>query len=300
MNQVATLRVVGREPELKIVPLERARAEWTRSPVRIPRRLFIIAGRGSKFCDAVLACVRKSRSSAIRLDQGCLFARPRYPIRRSLISLPFSDFCPPLAVNDSARDSLLSRLAVIQNRPRLELRGVAAGYPWNVLDHFQRWTLDLSRPFQAIEKSRRPRNAASSSARRARLASASSARANAEAMDFFFNLQWRVGAVLEFRHNRLSFFKDGVRGFLRRAIRSKCGSHAPRRGIAAVVVLADGNDLHAKMVGGVAGKSRRRQSFDLHVDPGASRREGHVAGLRPPTAANRGLSRSARARRDAN
>ena len=28
MNQVATLRVVGREPELKIVPLERARAEW--------------------------------------------------------------------------------------------------------------------------------------------------------------------------------------------------------------------------------------------------------------------------------
>jgi hypothetical protein len=39
----------------------------------------------------------------------------------------------------------------IPPRSSLEIRGVA-GFAWHVVDHFQRWTLDLSRPFQAIER----------------------------------------------------------------------------------------------------------------------------------------------------
>jgi hypothetical protein len=84
---------------------------------------------------------------------GCLFAKDGNPLRRSLVSLPFSDFCPPLARSDSSRESLMARMAgAIPPRSSLEIRGVAGFAPWHVVDHFQRWTLDLSRPFQAIER----------------------------------------------------------------------------------------------------------------------------------------------------
>ena len=254
MNQVATLRVVSsREPELKIVPLEQTRAEWDaltgshleatlyhRGPwLEVLRRSF-----GVRPSVAII-----SDSGATRA--ACLLARGN-PIRRSLVSLPFSDFCPPLAVNDSARDSLLSRLALIQNRPRLELRGVAAGYPWNVLDHFQRWTLDLSRPFQAIEKAadRETRR----HLRRAREAGVTvESSRGAEAMDFFFNLQLESRRRLGVPSQPLKFFRTVHEVFAQRdSIEVWFALHQGKR-IAAVVVLRDGNDLHAKWSARVAG-----------------------------------------------
>src|SRR5579862_7946706 len=122
MNQVATLRVVGREPELKIVPLERARAEWDALTGSHPEATLYHRG---PWLEVLRRAFGVRPQIAIMSDSGstkaaCLLARGN-PIRRSLISMPFSDFCPPLAVNDSAREALLSRLAVIQNRSRLEL-----------------------------------------------------------------------------------------------------------------------------------------------------------------------------------
>jgi GNAT acetyltransferase-like protein len=247
MNQVATLRVVSsREPELKIVPLEQARGEWDALTGSHPEATIYHRG-------PWLEVLRRSfgvRPSVAMIDDSsstkaaCLLAQGN-PIRRSLISLPFSDFCPPLAVNDSARESLLSRLAAIQNRPRLELRGVAGGYPWNVLDHFQRWTLDLSRPFQAIEKAadRETRR----HLRRAREAGVTvECSRGAEAMDFFFNLQLESRRRLGVPSQPLKFFRTVHEVFAQRdSIEVWFALHQGKR-IAAVVVLRDGHDLHAK------------------------------------------------------
>src|ERR1700722_16997129 len=154
MNQVANLRVISREAELKIVPLDQARAEWDALTGWHPEATLYHSG---PWLEVLRRAFGVRPSVAIIGDYSstraaCLLAQGGNPIRRSLISLPFSDFCPPLAVNDSARESLLSKLAAIRNRPRLEIRGAAGNYPWNVLYHFQRWALDLSRPLNAIEK----------------------------------------------------------------------------------------------------------------------------------------------------
>ena len=155
-------------------------------------------------------------------------------------------------MNDSARDSLLSRLAVIQNRPRLEIRGAAAVYPWNVLDHFQRWTLDLSRPFSAIEKAadREVRR----HLRRAREAGVSvECSRGAEAMDCFFNLQLESRRRLGVPSQPLKFFRTVHEVFAQRdSIEVWFALHQGKR-IAAVVVLRDGDDLHAKWSARAAG-----------------------------------------------
>jgi len=253
MNQVATLRVVSREPELKIVPLEQARGEWDALTGSHPEATLYHRG---PWLEVLKRAFGVSPSVAMIGDgdttrAACILAQGN-PIRRSLISLPFSDFCPPLAVNDSARAALLSRLATIRKRPRLEIRGVAGNYPWNVLDHFRRWTLDLSRPFQAIEKAadRETRR----HLRRAREAGVSvECSRGAEAMDCFFNLQLESRRRLGVPSQPLRFFRTVHEVFAQRdSIEVWFALHQGKR-IAAVVVLRDGNDLHAKWSARVAG-----------------------------------------------
>ena len=108
MNQAATLRVISREPELKIVPLEQARTEWDALTGSHPEATLYHRW---PWLEVLRRAFGVRPSIAIRGDSdstraACLLAQGN-PIRRSLISLPFSDFCPPLAVNDSARESLL-------------------------------------------------------------------------------------------------------------------------------------------------------------------------------------------------
>jgi hypothetical protein len=253
MNQAATLRVISREPELKIVPLEQARTEWDALTGSHPEATLYHRG---PWLEVLRRAFGVRPSVAIRGDSdstraACLLAQGN-PIRRSLISLPFSDFCPPLAVNDSARESLLSGLAAIQNQPRLEMRGVAGNYPWNVLYHFQRWTLDLARPFPAIEKAadRETRR----HLRRAREAGVSvECSRDAEAMDFFFNLQLESRRRLGVPSQPLKFFRTVYEVFAKLdSIEVWFALHQGKR-IAAVVVLRDGNDLHAKWSARAAG-----------------------------------------------
>ena len=246
MNQAATVRAIAREPELKIVPLEHARGEWDALAESHPEATLYHRGPWLEVLQRAFG-VRPSVAIIGDSDStraGCLLAQAN-PIRRSLVSLPFSDFCPPLAANDSARESLLSRLAVIRNRPRLEIRGVAGVYPWNVLYHFQRWTLDLSRPFQAIEKAadRETRR----HLRRAREAGVTvECSRGAEAMDCFFNLQLESRRRLGVPSQPLKFFRTVYEVFAKLdSIEVWFALHQDER-VAAVVVLRDGNDLHAK------------------------------------------------------
>jgi hypothetical protein len=254
MNQVATLHVISREPELKILPLEQVRAEWDALTGSHPEATLY---HRAPWLEVLQRAFGVRPSVAIIQDSdsiraACLLAPSANPIRRSLISMPFSDFCPPLAVNDSARESLLSKLAVIRNRPRLEIRGAVGNYPWHVLYHFQRWTLDLARPFQAIEKAadRETRR----HLRRAREAGVSVECARgAEAMDCFFALQLESRRRLGVPSQPLKFFRTVHEVFARLdSIEVWFALHQGKR-IAAVVMLRDGNELHAKWSARVAG-----------------------------------------------
>jgi hypothetical protein len=85
---------------------------------------------------------------------GCILARTRNPFSRRLIALPFSDYCPPLALRPGASTVLLDLLAAQLGAAgeSCELRGTAAPAPWKVDHRFSHWALDLRGPAGAIEK----------------------------------------------------------------------------------------------------------------------------------------------------
>ena len=121
-----------------------------------------------------------------------------------------------------------------------------------MLHHFQRWTLDLSRPFQAIELAadREVRR----HLRRARAAGVTvECSRDAEAMDFFFNLQLESRRRLGVPSQPLRFFRTVHEVFAKLdSIEVWFALHKGKR-IAAVVVLRDGDVLHAKWSARVAG-----------------------------------------------
>jgi hypothetical protein len=176
-----------------------------------------------------------------RLDQGRLPARPE-------------------CQSNSAQSHLdaIFRLLSAAGRERLGPRitvvpvGAVGNYPWHVLYHFQRWTLDLARPFQAIEKAadRETRR----HLRRAREAGVSVECARgAEAIDCFFALQLESRRRLGVPSQPLKFFRTVHEVFARLdSIEVWFALHQGKR-IAGVVVLCDGNELHAKWSARVAG-----------------------------------------------
>ena len=256
MNQLATIRPLSPEPDLQILPLERARAEWDALANSHPDATLYHRG---PWLEVLRRAFDVRPSVAILGDSdsihaACLLAHGGNPFRRSLISLPFSDFCPPLVANenDSARDSLMSGLASTLSQTRLEIRGAAASAPWQVLDHFQRWTLDLSRPFQAIERAadREVRR----HLRRARTAGVSvECSRSAEAIETFFALQLESRRRLGVPSQPLKFFRVVHEVFAQLdSIEVWFASHRGVR-IAAVVVLRDSDVLHAKWSARMAG-----------------------------------------------
>jgi Acetyltransferase (GNAT) domain len=254
MNQLARVREISDEPELRILPLHRARAAWEALAASHPeatlyhRRPWLeVLWRAFGVYPSV-AIIGEYKSTLA----ACLLAPGGNPLRRSLISLPFSDFCPPLAVDDSALDSLMSGLSGLAAQSRLEIRGVAASAPWHVLNHFQRWTLDLWRPFQAIERAadREVRR----HLRRALEAGVTvECSRDAEAIDCFFNLQLESRRRLGVPSQPLKFFRLVHEVFAKLdSIEVWFASHQGKR-IAAVVVLRDDDVLHAKWSARIAG-----------------------------------------------
>jgi len=258
MSSTATVQVISRtlapRPDLRIIPLERARAEWNNLTATLPdatlyhREPWLEILRRAFGVHPSVAIIGDSSSTYA----ACLIARSANPIRRTLISLPFSDFCPPLAVDDSARYALLSALTRMPSTLRLEIRGATGSALWRVLDHFQRWTLDLSRPFQAIERAadREVRR----HMRRARAAGISvECSSGIDAIETFFGLQLESRRRLGVPSQPLKFFRLVHEVFSKLdSIEVWTASHQGKP-IAAVVVLRDGDMLHAKWSARTAG-----------------------------------------------
>lgn len=247
MSQHAAVNTVPLQRDMQILPLEHARAEWDGLVASHPDATLY---QREPWLEVLRRAFGVRPSVALLSDSdwtlaACLLAHGGNPVHRSLISLPFSDFCPPLAVDEPARDALLSGLAAMEAGPRLELRGIAGAYPWNVLYHFQRWTLDLSRPFDAIERAadREVRR----HLRRAREAGVTiDCSRSIGAIEAFFRLQLLSRRRLGVPAQPLKFFRLVHEVFAKLdSIEVWFAWHQGKR-IAAVVVLRDGDVLHAK------------------------------------------------------
>ena len=247
MSQSAAIITTPIARDLRIVPLEQARTDWEGLVASHPDATLYHRG---PWLEVLRRAFGVRPSVALLKDAdwmlaACLLAHGGNPVRRSLISIPFSDFCPPLAVDQPARDALLSGLAAFEFRPRLELRGIAGVYPWNVLYHFQRWTLDLSRPFDAIERAadREIRR----HTRRAREAGVTiDCSSSIGAIEAIFRLQLLNRRRLGVPAQPLGFFRLVHEVFAKLdSIEVWFAWHQSKR-IAAVVVLRDGDVLHAK------------------------------------------------------
>ncbi|HVA40544.1 MAG TPA: GNAT family N-acetyltransferase [Candidatus Binataceae bacterium] len=98
----------------------------------------------------VLAATIERRGKVLA---GCLLARTRNPFERRFVGLPFSDSCPPLGIDEDATAALMRGLAA---EPRLggnlEIRGIRAPAPWQTIDYFEQWSIDLARPFAEIQR----------------------------------------------------------------------------------------------------------------------------------------------------
>jgi hypothetical protein len=83
---------------------------------------------------------------------GCIFAQPRFS--RRLISLPFSDACPPLSREPQGAADLLDTLAAAAPPGRIyEVRDVRGPSSWATVECFVKWQLPLDRPLRQIERS---------------------------------------------------------------------------------------------------------------------------------------------------
>ena len=82
---------------------------------------------------------------------GCVLARSPIPFQKRFISLPFSDSCAPLAVDEETARELLGAIARQSDTSTVyEIRGISARSPWATLDNYRAWELDLHRPLSEI------------------------------------------------------------------------------------------------------------------------------------------------------
>lgn len=85
---------------------------------------------------------------------GCLFARSGRPFSKRLISLPDTEVCRPLGRDLQARNALLSALANHPDtRMGFEIHGVEEPPPsWQTVSIFAQWEVDMERPIEALHK----------------------------------------------------------------------------------------------------------------------------------------------------
>lgn len=84
------------------------------------------------------------------VEAGALFARVRRPFARWWVALPFSDSCPPLALQNTAEAELFGGLRDLRGHARFEIRGATAPPPWQETGNFLSWELDLSKSGSAL------------------------------------------------------------------------------------------------------------------------------------------------------
>ncbi|MGH7985493.1 MAG: GNAT family N-acetyltransferase [Candidatus Binataceae bacterium] len=83
---------------------------------------------------------------------GCVMARSKNPFVKRYIALPFSDTCAPLALNGVAATDLLHAIAAhAPSGSAYEIRGSRGPAPWQTVECFGEWRLDLARSLNSIE-----------------------------------------------------------------------------------------------------------------------------------------------------
>lgn len=136
----------AKPPTIKFEPLEYVHAQW-RALARLSPQATLY--HSEQWIEALRLTYGFAFRAAIIerdgvADAGVLLARVRRPFARWWVSLPFSDACPPLAVEADAEASLLSRLSECFGHDRFEIRGISAPPEWQSADHFLSWELDTS------------------------------------------------------------------------------------------------------------------------------------------------------------
>ncbi len=141
---------------VRIVPLEQAEQRWRVLAAAHPAATLYhgaawaeVLRRAYGF-QMLVAMVERGGEAAA----GCLLSPSKFPFAGRFIGLPFSDSAAPLCVDERARRALLDGLAAAAPRQAsFELRGIAAPAPWQTSDCFRQWSIDLARPFSALERS---------------------------------------------------------------------------------------------------------------------------------------------------
>lgn len=143
----------SRQWTFKLRPYADAKTIWTRLLQAVPITSLYHTDRWLRLLHRALGLRLWVATIERRHDvrAACVLGRTRNPFVKRLASLPFSDYCPPLATDEQAQSALLGALTRNLRHP-CEIRGVGIGDPWQTVGCFQSWSLDLSRPLAAIER----------------------------------------------------------------------------------------------------------------------------------------------------
>jgi hypothetical protein len=150
----ASSQYVENDGHLSIVPFKEDRPLWTEMVTRCraaglyhQHSWLELLNRAYGFSLHLVALKESSHIVA-----ACVFARAKSPFVRRLVSLPFSDYCPPLSLDDGAARRLMKAL-VDQPLPgaALEVRGIRAADGWHYAQRFVNWTLSLENGLGSVE-----------------------------------------------------------------------------------------------------------------------------------------------------
>jgi hypothetical protein len=87
-----------------------------------------------------------------QLRAAAVFARSKRLFSPCLMALPFSDCAGPLAIDDEARAEFFRALVSANQSETIEIRGAAGPAPWQNVDCFTHWTMDLKRSYREISR----------------------------------------------------------------------------------------------------------------------------------------------------
>ncbi len=179
------------------------------------------------------------------LRAACVFARSRGWLTTRLVSLPFSDSSEPLALDEQARFDFLRALTSSNEAASFEIRGASAPSPWESIDCFWNWSLDLSRPFREIHAgfNRNVRNGV----KRARREQVQIERGtDIDGISRFFRLQLETRRRLGIPPQPFRFFSSVHEQFSRNGDCEIRFATRGRRDLAGLIFLRDGDHLYYK------------------------------------------------------
>lgn len=148
-------RYVENERHLRLIPFDDGRAIWENLLTKCPAAALYhrqswteLLRRAYRF--PLLLATLEEKGSVVAAS---VIARAKNPLVRRFVSLPFSDYCPPLAIDKTAATQLLEAL-VGETFPGAswEVRGMKGPPGWHTVGCFVVWTLRLDRSLASVER----------------------------------------------------------------------------------------------------------------------------------------------------